>query len=120
MTTPTTSADTATSSAAPDGGRAVSAGALWASAAVIFALILVQAGRTIGAPAAMDVVSQSGQYTVLTFDGGNADILVVLDGRGEELFYYQVHQQRRFEFLGRADLQEMFTTARRIGAGGGG
>jgi hypothetical protein len=92
--------------------------ALWASAALILALIIIQAGRlpALDPAANAAMVSQSGQYTVLTFNGGNEDIVAVLDGRGEELFLYQVRTRSKLEFVGREDLRTLFSTARTIGA----
>lgn len=95
--------------------------ALWASAAIILALIIVQAGR-LGTPesqARADLVSQSEQYTILTFNGGNEDVVAVLDGRGEELFLYQVKNRTRLEFIGREVLPTLFQNARGTGGGGG-
>jgi len=101
------------------GARIGGNAALWASAAVIFAMILVQASRlpALAPEARADMVSQSGQYTILTFNGGNEDIVAVLDGRGEELFLYQVRNRNRFEFIGRQDLRVLFTNARGGGTG---
>ena len=106
---------------------------LWASALVIGALIVVQIGRMAevrggagvaiaelpmglgGMPA--ESVSRVGDYTVMTFNAGNDDVLGILDGRGEELFTYRVKNLNQFEFLGREKLPELFGTARRIGPG---
>jgi len=100
--------------------------ALLASAAVLCGLILVQLGRvpeklenramarmmTMG-----DVVSRVGDFTMLSFNAGSDDVLAVLDGRGEELYFYRVRNQRELEFLGREDLKGVFATGRRIGPG---
>ncbi len=106
---------------------------LWASALVIGALIVVQIGRMAegrggagvaiaelpmglaGMPA--ESVSRVGDYTVMTFNAGNDDVLAILDGRGEELFTYRVKNLNQFEFLGREKLPDLFGTARRIGPG---
>lgn len=127
--------------------------ALWASAFVLAALVVLQAGRLAGGvaggprdagaaaaehgPAAAsdvigalfesraialptrDVVSQVGPYTVLTFDGGNEDILLVLDSRAEDLYSYRVVNQNRLDLLGRESLSEMFASARLAGTAGG-
>lgn len=100
--------------------------ALWASAAVLCGLILVQLGRVPAkvenrAVARMmtmdDVVSRVGDFTMLSFNAGSDDVLAVLDGRGEELYFYRVKNQRELEFLGREDLKAVFATGRRIGPG---
>lgn len=101
--------------------------ALWASAAVLAGLILVQLGRVPARqiePQAMarlmtmdDVVARVGDFTMLSFNAGSDDVLAVLDGRGEELYFYRVRNQRELEFLGREDLKAVFAAARRIGPG---
>jgi hypothetical protein len=68
---------------------------LWISAFVLLALVLMQAqpllaqalGGEHGSHGGM--VSQVGQLTVLTADAGAEDVLLVLEGRGEELFVYR-------------------------------
>lgn len=100
---------------------------LWASACVLIGLIIVQAGRVaqsarsrdaaVASTAYADVVARVGDYTTLTFNAGSDDVLAVLDGRGEELYFYRVRNQREFEFLGRENLRTLFSTARRIGSG---
>ena len=106
---------------------ALPAPALWASAFVLAALVVVQLGRS-GGPSnraladlpvnlPADTVSRVGDYTVLTFNAGSDDILAVLDGRGEELFFYRVKGLTQFEFLGRDKLADLFATAKRLGPG---
>jgi hypothetical protein len=101
---------------------------LWASAFVLAGLTVVQLGkihdRRGAALAELPVgmmgaegVSRVGDYTVMTFNAGNDDVLAVLDGRGEELFTYRVKNLNQFEFLGREKLPELFTTGRRLGPG---
>lgn len=104
---------------------------LLASAFVIAALIVVQAGRmarTSGpnSPDAAiaatpfplaDGVSRVGDYTIMTFNAGSDDVLAVLDGRGEELFLYRVKSLNQFEFLGRESLPNVFATAKKLGPG---
>ncbi len=106
-------------------GEALGVLALWASLFVIAALVIVQlgGGRSLLGPAGearADLVTSVDDFTALTFYGGsNEDILVVMDGRGENLFVYRVQNQRTVEFLDRLGLPEVFETSRRIGAGGG-
>lgn len=101
------------------GGISGGSAALWASAAVILALIIVQAGRlpALDPAARADLVSQSDQYTILTFNDGNEDVVAVLDGRGEELFIYLVRNRTRLEFIGRESLPVLFENARGAGSG---
>ena len=115
-------------SAPPAPPRILSTSALlWASAFVLAAMIVVQLGKIGGRGSvalaelpAGDVVSRVGDYTVLTFNGGNDDVLAVLDGRAEEIFTYRVKNLNQFEFLGRDKLADLFTAARRAGGGGSG
>lgn len=90
---------------------------LLASAMVLAGLLVVQAGRlTGGAPAAAsyaDLVASGGDFVALAVDGGNEDVLVVLDQRTEELLVYQPRAQSSVEFKGRQSLREVFYTARR-------
>ena len=107
---------------------------LTASAFILGALIVVQLGKLSGrhepgvaladlpislmaAGAGAEGVSRVGDYTLMTFNAGNDDVLAVLDGRGEELFTYRVKNLKEFEFLGREKLPELFATGRRIGPG---
>lgn len=91
--------------------------ALWASAIVVFALILTQAGRLVGSAAHAEMVSTAGQYTVLTADGGTDDVLVLLDQRTEEVFVYRVGGNRRLELAERQNLSQLFADARRAAGG---
>ncbi len=119
-----TTAPTAAPIAPPPGAEAAAparglpTSAMWVSAMVLLALIIVQA-TTSGTPARADLVSAAGDYTVLTFDGGNDDVLLVLDGRGEELYAYRVRNQNSLELIAPYQLKTIFNEARRIGAGGG-
>lgn len=90
----------------------LSSGALWASAFVISALILVQASRDGGTRARAEMVSTTGEYTVMTTSAGNDEILVVLDNRNEQLFVYRVENQRSIQLHADEDLREIFSTAR--------
>ncbi len=94
------------------------AAALWASAFVVAALLLLLVGqRNIGNQAHAGLVSSVDDHTILTFDGGNDDLVMVLDGRGEEIFVYGIKNQTTFEFLARHRLSDVFGFGRRIGAG---
>lgn len=90
--------------------------ALWASAFVIMAMIVVQAGRLPmnGNAARAGNVSEIGDLTVLTAESGdNEDILCILDRRSERLFIYGVQNRQSVELLRTYDLGEAFTSARR-------
>ncbi len=90
MSQPETTTQETTSSA----GRP--ARGLWASAFVLLVLILIQAQPLLaqgliggGHTANAGMVSQVGSITVMTADAGSDDVLLVLEGRGEELFVYR-------------------------------
>jgi hypothetical protein len=96
--------------------------ALWGSAFVLLALIVAQVSRLpsgrggptgVAMAAAMGDVARAGDYTVLTFNGGNDDVLAVLDGRGEELFLYRVKPVNQLEFISRDRLPDLFAAVRR-------
>lgn len=86
--------------------------ALSLSALVLFGLIATVAGRGLPVARAAAEVAQSGDYTALTCDGGNGDILVVLDGRTEQLFVYKVQNQNAVNIVQREDLGRIFADAR--------
>ena len=85
--------------------------ALWASAFVLAGLVTLQASRL--APAApADVVSHAGEFTALTADTGNDDMLVAIDNRRELLLVYKVANQATMELFKRYSLPQVFTDAR--------
>jgi len=90
----------------------VPSAALWASAFIIVALIIVEAGRTTGSLAMAEMVSQAGEYTVMTTEGGTDEPLFVIDERREKLLVYQVEQQRRVQLRTIEDLPQLFRDAR--------
>jgi hypothetical protein len=89
---------------------------LWASAFVLFALIIMQAQPLLaqiggGHAASGGMVSQVGQLTVLTADAGTEDVLLVLEGRGEELFVYRA-DRNGVQFQQRLAIPKLFQDAR--------
>ena len=93
---------------------------LWASAFVIGALVVIQAGR-LPAPAAYAGTSAAqGDYTVLTADSGRGgevdpdEILYVLDNRDQVLMVYQIEDARRRQVILRDgwSLDTLFRRAR--------
>lgn len=91
---------------------------LWASAIVVLALILTQAGRVVGSAAKAEMVHATGGYTIMTADGGTDEVLLVLDNRNEELFVYQVANQRSVDLKERVSLTKLFSDARAAAGGG--
>lgn len=90
------------------------------TALVLVALIAVRLSM-LSAPAqaapAADVVSQVGDYTVLTLGADNDDVLIVLDGRNETLSAYRVKNKNSFDLVEARELKSIFLEGRRIGSG---
>lgn len=103
MTTRRDAADSSTAGA--------SSPALWASAFVLMALIITQAGRL--TPAAAGDVSEVGDMTILTANAGDQEeVLCILDGRGDTLFIYGVENRNTVQLYQQLGLNEMFINAR--------
>ena len=95
-----------------------SAVSLWASALVILALVIVQAGRMDPGHLAFADVSEIGDLTILNADaGGGEDVVVILDRRDERVYVYGL-LNRNPELLVAENLAELFTRAREIAGGG--
>ena len=97
------------------------AAVLWASAFVLTALVITQAGRLPLNPAYADMAGERGEYTVISTSGGRGDksapnqIIYVLDSRDQVLMVYEVEdiQQRVVSFRYGANLPVWFNNARR-------
>ena len=85
---------------------------LQASALVLLGMVLAKAAPLIGGEARADMVARSGSYIVMTTDGGNEEVLVVIDERAETVSVYKVVNQQNVQLFQRADLREIFTSAR--------
>lgn len=90
---------------------------LWASAFVLLALVITQAGRIDGggARAYAGNVSTSEDLTVLTASGGDRqDNVIVLDRRAERIFVYGVENVRSggVKLYESYDLKQVFRNAR--------
>ncbi|MEE8154236.1 MAG: hypothetical protein V3T53_04670 [Phycisphaerales bacterium] len=98
-----------------------SAAVLWASAFVIAAMILVQAGRLPGQAAHAEMTATRADYTVMTTNsgrGGDGDpdeLLYVIDNRDQVLLVYEVEDARRGGVILRVgwSLPFQFASARR-------
>lgn len=96
------------------------AAVLWASAFIIGALIILQAGRMQGNTANATMVADRGSYTLLTADsgtGGDTDpdeILYVIDSREQILLVYEVEDARKRQVMLRDgySLDTLFQRAR--------
>lgn len=95
----------------------VQSASLWASAFVLMGLLLLQAGRIHENPAYGDMASRVGGFTIMTTEGGNDEVIVVIDNRNEDLLLYRVRQQRELELLQKLDLDRLFADARRAASG---
>src|SRR5262245_26569139 len=80
------------------------------SAVVLGALLLVQVARLGLLPAARaEMVSEVGDFAVMTTSGGNDEVLLVLDNRSEDLSVYRVENQSALELYQRVNLHRIFT-----------
>jgi len=95
-----------------ENGAAFSRSALWASAMVILALILVRASRRMDSAAYGEMVSHAGDYVVMATDAGNEDLILVLDNRSERLSAYIVENQRIIQRYDVLELKKVFADAR--------
>ncbi|MDX2018373.1 MAG: hypothetical protein SFY95_12145 [Planctomycetota bacterium] len=60
-----------------------------------------------------DVAARVGEHSMLTVAGGNGDdLLLVLDGRTEELFVYRIFNGNSLQYLQKIDVARMFLDAR--------
>lgn len=97
------------------------AAVLWASAFVLGAMIIVQAGRLPINPAYGAMSSEKDGFTMVTASSGRGqdaapyELLYVVDSRGEMLLVYEIEdvQQKTIHFRGGADLPTWFRNARR-------
>ncbi|MFG0314198.1 MAG: hypothetical protein ACF8LL_08440 [Phycisphaerales bacterium] len=87
-------------------------GWLWVSAGVLAALIVVQGAGLIDSPAQAEMSSSSGAYTMITTDGGNDEVLVVVDSSQESLMVYRSDRNQGLQLLDREDLAGLFSRAR--------
>jgi hypothetical protein len=106
----------------PAGGESrLATAALWASAFVIMALIIVQAGRLGGPvmPAHADIATV-GDITIATTQGSSdEEILVVMNRVDQALLLYSVDGSRRLQLLQHYSLPQVFDDmAGRRGSGG--
>lgn len=88
------------------------AGWLWVSAGVLAALIVVQGAGILDTPAHAEMTSASGSYTMMTTDGGNDELLFVVDSGHESLLVYRTDRSQGMQLLEREDLAGLFTRAR--------
>jgi len=95
---------------------------LWASAFILFAVIIIQAGKLPGSAAYAEMASAHADYTALTTTSGKGgssndgpfQILYVIDNRDEVLMVYEIDDARtgRIELRGGGSLANLFRGAR--------
>ncbi|MFO0835012.1 MAG: hypothetical protein U0638_08585 [Phycisphaerales bacterium] len=76
----------------------------------------MQLGRDGGGSQGM--VSNAGDYTMMTFSIGNEDMLLTLDNRAEELYIYRVENQTSVAMFQKLNLPRLFNEARIRAVGG--
>jgi hypothetical protein len=94
--------------------------ALWASAFVLAALIIVQAGRYPGQAAQAEMATTRGSYTLMTTDSGRGgdenpnELLYIIDSRDQILLCYEIEDARQKAMFLRdgASLDYLFRLAR--------
>lgn len=99
----------------------VASAILWASAFVIAAMIITQAGRLPQNAAHADVAAERGQYTLLTAASGRGggeqpyELLYVLDSRDQMFLVYEIENVQQFRIHRRdgGSLDMLFRNARR-------
>ncbi|HWB20812.1 MAG TPA: hypothetical protein VG711_10955 [Phycisphaerales bacterium] len=97
------------------------AAVLWASAFIITALIILQAGRMAENPAYAEMAIDRGSYSLMTADSGRGsqldpdELLYIIDSRDQVLLVYEVEDARQKIFTLRdgGSLENMFNRARR-------
>ena len=100
--------------------RTTPVAALWASAFVIAALAVIQAGRLPGSSAHPDMVAELGDYSILTAPTGQGpdqrpyEALWVIDNRERVLIVYELEDAQRgtLTVRGGGSLRNLFLQAR--------
>ena len=94
---------------------------LWVSCFILMALIILQAQSIFAQPLGENVaragmVSQTGPLTVMTADAGVDDLLLVLEGRSEELLVYRA-DRNGVQLQQRLAVPKLFEDARAMAQG---
>ncbi|MBL0922116.1 MAG: hypothetical protein IBJ10_08315 [Phycisphaerales bacterium] len=96
------------------------AAALWASAFLILALVILQAGRLgAGAQARADVTEIGDTVLLTSALDASEDILAILDSRADTLMFYAVVNRNSIELRENVNLTELFMSARGVPGPGG-
>jgi len=95
-----------------------SAISLWASALVILALVIVQAGRLDPGHQAFGDVALVDDLTIINADaGGGEEVVVIIDAGTEKIFVYSM-VNRVPELVVTESLSNLFTQAKSVSGGG--
>jgi len=86
-------------------------GWLWVSAGVLAALIVVQGAGLLDSSARADMATSRGAYAMMTSDGGNDEILVVVDSSQESLMVYRSDRNLGLQLIERENLAALFERA---------
>jgi|GEM_PF-1943918 len=97
--------------------------ALWASSFVLAGLLvarlaptaaeaLAQPGDRGGTASAAGTISAAGSLQMMTLDAGNDDVVLILDGREEELFVYHNDPREGVQLMKRYPLAQLFAEGR--------
>jgi len=84
---------------------------LWVALAVVAVGALLW-GRSSHGVALAEMTTQKAGYAMMTTDGGNDEILVVVDSRAEMIMVYRVAQQGGLTLIEREPLSALFARAR--------
>ena len=96
------------------------AAVLWASAFLLAAMVITQAGRLIDNPAYANQAVESNGYTLLTVNSGRGEdcdpyeLLYVIDSREQTLLVYEIEdaQRRQITLRNGMNLPSLFRNAR--------
>jgi hypothetical protein len=95
-----------------------SAISLWASALVILALVIVQAGRLDDGHKAFADVALIDDLTIMNADaGGGEEVVVIIDAGTERIFVYSM-VNRAPELVVSESLSDLFLQAKAVSSGG--
>lgn len=101
----------------PEASRFTATASLWASAFVLAAFILAQAGRVAGNQALAEMAADGTEYALVTTQGGNEELLYVLEKRAGRIFVYEARQNDGLNLLDFADVGEAVTRLTGTGEG---
>lgn len=86
----------------------------WFVGVLVGALIVVVLRPGAGGPpsAFAEMAIDKGGYTMMTTDGGNDEVLVVIDSRAEMVMVYRAAPNGGLDLLEREDLSSLFARAK--------